>query len=100
MSVTYPEIAEVYLPKLGTTEGPYLGKEAFSSHDGFRHEVSINTTENDIDIEISPKKVIPFDFCDSPGEEFSDSGPERSTLGSQGCLSSYAKRVKRVKKSL
>ena len=66
---------------------------AVLSRDVVCHANPINTTGNDIDVEIAPQTVIPFDFCEFPGEEFSDSEPEYSTLGSQGYLSSYAERV-------
>ena len=100
ISVTNPEVVESYLPKLDTPEGLYLGEAAVSTHDGVFHAIVINTTENGIDIEIAPQEVIPFDFCEFPREEFSDSELEYSTLGTPGHLSSYAECVERVKNSL
>ena len=81
-------------------QGLYLGEAAVSTHDGVCHAIAIKAIENDIDIEIAGQDVIPSVFCELPGEEFSDSDPEYSTLGSQGYLSSYAERVERVKKSM
>ena len=62
---------------------------AVSTHDGICRAFASNTTENDINIEIAPQVAIPFNFCEFPGEEFSDSRPECSTLGSQGCRTCY-----------
>ena len=100
ISVTNPEVAEGYLPKLDTPEGLYLREAAVSTHNGVCHAIAINTTEDDIDIEIAPQEVIPFDFCTFPGEESLDSEPEYSTLGIRGNLSSYAEHSERVKRSL
>ena len=100
ISVTNPEVAEGYLPKLDTPEGLYLGEAAVSTHNGVCHAIAINTTEDDIDIEIAPQEVIPFDFCTFPGEETSDSELEYSTLDIEKNLNSYAERAERVKRSL
>ena len=100
ISVTNPEVAECYLSKLDTPEGLYLEESAVSIHDGVCHAIAINTTESNIDIEIAPQDLIPFDFCQFPGKVLFDSEPKYSIPGSRGYLSSYAQRVERVKKSL
>ena len=64
------------------------------NHDGICHAVAINTTEDDIDIEVSPQKIIPFDFQGFPGKGFFDSELECYTKGSQGWLIFHTERVK------
>ena len=93
ISVTNPEVAEGYLPKLDTPERLNLGEVAVSTHNGVWHAIAINTTKYDIDIEIAPQEVIPFDFYTFSGEDSSDSELEYSTLGIRGYQCSYAERA-------
>ena len=78
----------------------YLGEAGVSTHDIICHAVAINITEKDIDIEVAPQEIIPFDFCEFPGEEFFVTGFERPMPESQGYLSFHAERLRRVKERL
>ena len=62
--------------------------------------LAINTTEEDIDVEIPPHEIIPFDLCEFPGEPTSDSGLDDPTVNSQDPIEDYSERVRRVKDSL
>ena len=67
------EIVQGYLLRIDTSDGHSLGEVGVSNQYRVYHAFAINTTEDDIDLEIFPKEVIPFDFCKFPDEEFSDS---------------------------
>ncbi|XP_051155718.1 uncharacterized protein LOC127278183 [Leptopilina boulardi] len=58
--------------------------------------MAINTTENDIDLELAPQELIPFDFCESLGDEEYDSEPENPTPQAN----SYSERIQKVKDAL
>ena len=97
VDVINSEVGEGYLPKLNTPEGLYVGEAAATTQNGKCHVLAINTTEQDIEYCIRPQEVIPFDFCEFPCDEFSDSEAENSPAYPQEELGgNYSDRVRRL----
>ena len=95
VDVINSEVGEGYLPKLNTPEGLYVGEAAVTTQNGKCHVLAINTTEQDLEFCIPPQEVIPFDFCEFPGDEFSDSEAENSPAYPQEELGgNYSDRVR------
>ena len=76
IDVSNSEIHQGYLPRIDTPEGLYIGEAAVTAQDGKCHVLAINTTEQDIEFNVPPQEIIPFDFCRFPGEKFSESETE------------------------
>ncbi|XP_043461938.1 uncharacterized protein LOC122498320 [Leptopilina heterotoma] len=96
IDVINPDLPQGYLPRIKTPEGVFIGEAVVNSKDGVCHAVAINTTEMDVDFELTPQELIPFDFCELPGEESSEIENENFPIPTI----SYAERVKRVKEAL
>ena len=101
IDVSNSEVSEGYLPGLDTPRGLYVSEAAVTTQDSKCNVLAINTTEQDIEFSLSPQEVIPFGFCEFPGENFSDSetkgipGYDLKELGG-----SYPDHVKRVIQAL
>ena len=101
IDVSNSEVSEGYLPRLDTPRGLYIGETAATTQNGKCHVLAINTTEREIEFSLSPQEVIPFDFCEFPGEEFSDSETKEFPKYPQEELGGdYPDRVKRVIQAL
>lgn len=63
IDVINSELKEGYLPRLNTKSGVYIGKAAVSENgQGRCHVLAINTLVKNIDIEIEPQELIPFEY--------------------------------------
>ena len=78
-----------YLPLIKTTEGILIGEAAVTDSNGICHVFAINTTEEDIDVELPPQEIIPLEYYKFPGEDFDEdstdedySPPMNKSLGS------------------
>ena len=101
IDVSNSEIHQGYLPRSDIPEGLYISEAAVTAQDGKCHVLAINTTEQDIECNVSPQEMIPFDFCRFPGKEFSESETEDLLEYLQEQLGgNYFDRVKRVMQSL
>lgn len=97
IKVTNPNLKEGYLPQLETPQGLYLGEAIESSNDGACHAIVVKTTEEDIDLELTPEELIPFDFWKYSGEEFTDSETKIPRVDLE---QTYSDRVIKVKNAL
>ena len=101
IDVSNSEVSEGYLQRLDTPRAPYEGEATVSTQGGKCHVLAINTTEQDIEFSLSPQEVIPFDFCEFLGKDFSVTETEEITGYSHEKLGgSYRDRVKRVIQAL
>ena len=72
IAVINSEIKERYLPLIKTTEGVLVGEAAVTNSNGICHVFAINTTDDDLEIEIPPQEIIPFEYYKFPGEDFDE----------------------------
>ncbi|XP_051161523.1 uncharacterized protein LOC127281712 [Leptopilina boulardi] len=96
IDVRNPNLPQGYLPRINTPPGVYLGDAVVNSENGVCHAVAINTTEEDVDLELTPQELIPFDFCNLEDKESSDSEFDHPSPP----LLTYAERIKKVKDAL
>ena len=97
LDVVNSEVSEGYLPNLNTPEGLYVSEAAVTTHNGKCHALAINTTEQDIEFCVPLQEVIPFDFYEFPGDEFSYSEAENLPAYPQKMLGgNYSDHVRRV----
>ena len=64
------EVKEGYLPLIKTTEDVLIGEAAVTNLNEICHVFAINTTDNDLEIELPPQKIIPFESYKLAGEDF------------------------------
>ena len=72
IAVINSEIKGGYLPLIKTTEGVLIGEAAVTNLNGICHVFAINTTDNDLEIELPPQEIIPFEYYKFPGEDFDE----------------------------
>ena len=71
IAVINSEVKEGYLPLIKTT-GVLIGEAAVTNSNGICHVFAINTTDNDLEIEVPPQEIIPFEYYKLPGEDFDE----------------------------
>ncbi|XP_051153378.1 uncharacterized protein LOC127287824 [Leptopilina boulardi] len=69
IEVSNDEVKEGYLPLIKTDDGIIIGEGIVSNNNGLCHIFAINTTLEDVEIEIPPQELIPFEYYPLPGEE-------------------------------
>ena len=69
-------IKEGYLPIIKTTEGVLIGEAAVTNLNGICHVFAINTTDNVLEIELSPQEITPFEYYKLPGEDFDENSAD------------------------
>ena len=70
IDVINSDLKEGYLPKIDTINGVYIGEAVVSVNDQGRcHVLAINTLTKNVDIEISPRELIPFEHYSLPEEK-------------------------------
>ena len=52
-----------------TREGVLIGEAAVTNLNGIGHVFAINTTDNDLEIDLPPQEIIHFEHHKLPGEE-------------------------------
>ncbi|XP_076546690.1 uncharacterized protein LOC143305763 [Osmia lignaria lignaria] len=67
--IANPNIKEGYLPRLKTSENIYIGEAAVYNRDGICYALATNTGEDDVDIEIEPQYIHPYDIYDSSDDD-------------------------------
>ena len=101
IDVQNPELTEGYLPKLNTPDGIYLGEAAVTTQDGVCRIMAINTTTDDIDLEIPPQEILPYEIYEFPGHDTSDSDCENLSADvSEKLMQSQSARAEKVMNSL
>ena len=83
IDVTNHDLKEGYLPKIETIDGLYIGEAVVSVNDrGACHVFAVNTTDKDVEVEIPPQELIPFEYHNFSEEEqnYFDSDTEDETL--------------------
>ena len=76
MAVIHSEIREGYLPLIETTEDVLVGEAAVTNLNGICDVFAINTTDNDLEIELPPQEIIPFEYYNLPGEDFDEASAD------------------------
>ena len=69
IAVVNSKINEGYLPPIKTTEGVLIGEAAVINLNGICQVFVINTTDNDLKIDLPPQEIIPFEYYKFPGED-------------------------------
>ena len=64
------EIKEGYLSLIKNTEGVLIGEAAVTNLNGICHVFVINNTDNDIEVELPPQEIIPFEYYKLPREDY------------------------------
>ena len=72
IAVINSEVKEGYLPLIKTTEGVLIAEAAVTNLNRICHVFAINTTDNDLEIEVPPQEIIPFECYKFPGEHFDE----------------------------
>ena len=57
-----------------------IGEAAVINLNGICHVFAINTTDNDIEIELPPQEIIPFEYYKLTGEDFNKDSTDRQNF--------------------
>ena len=79
IDVINSEVTEGYLLRINTSPGLYMGEAIVTNREGISHVLAINTTDEDIDFEVPPQEVFPYDIYEFPGNDTSSSESEDVT---------------------
>ena len=104
VDIVNSELSEGYLPRIDTANGLFIGEAIVRAHDRICHVYAINTTNEEIELELPPQEIYPYDVYEFTGEDSSipepdDSGPHPSATPFESTNAS-AVRAKRVMKAL
>ena len=72
IAIINSEIKEGYLPLIKATEGVLISEAAVPNSNGICHLFAINTTDDDIEVELSQQEIIPFKYYKSPVKDFNE----------------------------
>ncbi|XP_046145633.1 uncharacterized protein LOC123988918 [Osmia bicornis bicornis] len=67
--VANPEVMEGYLARIKTPEQVYIGEAAVCNHDGICYVLATNTGEDEIEIDIEPQRIHPYEIFDSSDDD-------------------------------
>ncbi|XP_076649851.1 uncharacterized protein LOC143357324 [Halictus rubicundus] len=67
--IANPKIKEGYLPRLKTHNQFYIGEAAVINSQGRCHVMATNTSEEDLDVEIEPQILEPYDILSTSDED-------------------------------
>ncbi|XP_046145900.1 uncharacterized protein LOC123989238 [Osmia bicornis bicornis] len=67
--VANPEVMEGYLARIKTPEQVYIGESAVCNHDGICYVLATNTGEDEIEIDIGPQRIHPYEIFDSSDDD-------------------------------
>ena len=56
--------------------GVYIGEGLVTNNEGTIHTYAYNTTEDELELEIQPQEIIPFEYWEFPGVNSEDSETE------------------------
>ena len=79
VDVANPELTDDYLPRIDTPKGLFMGEAVVTVRDGVCHIYAINTTSEDVELEIPAQKIIPCDTYEFPGDDTSETDFEELT---------------------
>ncbi|CAK9834654.1 Retrovirus-related Pol polyprotein from transposon 17.6 [Anthophora retusa] len=69
LKVANPEVKEGYLPRVKTPDKVYVGEAAVYNHDGTCHVLATNTRDVDVEFELEPQHLEPYDILSSSDED-------------------------------
>ena len=72
IDVTNFDIDEGYLPLIDSPEGVFVGHAAVTASNGSCYALAINSTEGDIELQIPPQELTPYDVFDEESDCFDD----------------------------
>ena len=69
-------LLEGYLSRVEAPSGVYIGEGVVKNSEGTCHTYTYNTTEDELELEIQPQEIIPFEYWEFPGINSEDSETE------------------------
>ncbi|CAK9834602.1 Retrovirus-related Pol polyprotein from transposon 17.6, partial [Anthophora retusa] len=69
LKVANPEVKEGYLPRVKTPDKVYVGEAAVYNHDGTCHVLATNTRDVDVEFDLEPQHLEPYDILSSSDED-------------------------------
>ena len=69
IDVIYSEVTEGYYPRINTPPGLYMEEAIVKNREGLRDVLAINNTDEEIDFEVPPPEVFPYDIYEFPGND-------------------------------
>ena len=106
VDVANPELTDGYLPRINILKGLFIGEAVVTVRDGVCHIYTINTTSEDVELEISPQEIISCDTYEFPSDDTSETDFEDlinnidQELAQQESTNSLANRAEKVMKAL
>ena len=68
VKVINKDIKEGFLPPVDSPEGVFIGQAAVSVHNGRCFVLPINSTEEEIEVQIAPQELTPYDVFDDESD--------------------------------
>ena len=81
VKIVNKDCKEGYLPLVDAGEGIIIGQAAVASEDGHCHVMAINVGYEDIDIQIAPQTIVPYDIYDIDSDKSDSDGELEKITG-------------------
>ena len=69
-------LPEGYLTRMEAPNGVDIGEGLATNNEGTCDTYAYNTTEDELELDIQPQEIIPFEYCEFPGVNSEDSETE------------------------